>query len=189
MRTIVIEDYDPQWAQDFLALKKVYERKLSPISCQIIHVGSTSVKGLAAKPIIDVDIVVKSQKDVLKCIEYLKELGYVHRGQNGIKGRESFERKDDQVPYDDSVKSWRDHHLYCCVEGVDALNNHLKLKAFLQKHPDAVKEYSQLKKQLSKKHPHDIDSYVAEKTAFICGILKKSGMDPQTLQDIAEQNR
>jgi len=188
MRTIVIEEYDPQWEQDFLSLKKVYERKLSCINCQIIHVGSTSVKGLAAKPIIDVDIVVKSREDVLKCIELLKELGYVHKGQMGIMGRETFERKNNRVPYDDLVNSWRDHHLYCCIEGIEALKNHLKLKEFLQKHPDAVKEYSQLKKDLSKKYPHDIDSYVAEKTPFIIGILRKSGLDPQTIKSIVEQN-
>ena len=189
MRTIVVEDYNPQWAQDFFELKAVYERKLTDIDCEIIHVGSTSVKGLAAKPIIDVDIVVKSSEDIQKSIQYLEQLGYIHAGQRGIEGRESFDRKDERVPYVGSKKKWRDHHLYVCMEGIDALNNHLKLKAFLQCHPEAVKAYSELKKELAKKYPHDIDSYVAEKTELIVGFLKQAGMDEAVLKSISSQNK
>ena len=189
MRTITVEDYNPQWARDFLALKKVYEKQLSGIDCQIIHVGSTSVPGLAAKPIIDVDIVVRSPEDAEKCIKRLQELGYIHAGQRGIVGRESFERSDEYVPYSNEKKSWRAHHLYVCMEGIDALTNHLKLKDYLIKHPEAVKAYSDLKKELAKKYPHDIDAYIAEKTDFIVGILKKAGMDEGVLKRISDQNK
>lgn len=188
MRTIIVEDYNPQWVQDFEELKKVYENHLSDINCQIIHVGSTSVEGLAAKPIIDVDIVVKTPEDIKKCIQRLEQLGYVHVGQRGIVGRESFDRTDEWVPYNGEDKKWRDHHLYVCVEGIDALDNHLKLKAFLQSHPEAVKTYSELKKKLAKKYSHDIDAYIAEKTDLIVGFLKQAGMDEDVLEGIVNQN-
>ena len=189
MRTIIVEDYNPQWAQDFEELKTVYENHLSDIDCQIIHVGSTSVQGLAAKPIIDVDIVVKTPEAVRLCIERLEQLGYVHAGQRGIEGRESFDRRDQQVPYSSEKKAWRDHHLYLCVEGIDALDNHLKLKAYLQEHPQAVTAYSELKKKLAKKYPHDIDAYIAEKTELIVGFLKQAGMDEDVLKSINDQNK
>ena len=189
MRTIIVEDYNPQWAKDFEALKAVYEKQLADIHCQIIHVGSTSVEGLAAKPIIDVDIVVKTQEDIQKCIHRLEQLGYVHAGQRGIQGRESFDRTDERVPYYEIDKKWRDHHLYVCMEGIDALTNHLKLKAFLQSNPEAVKAYSELKKELAKKYPHDIDSYIAEKTELIVGFLEKAGMDKEVLKSISSQNK
>lgn len=189
MRIIIVEDYNPQWAKDFEALKAVYEKHLSDIDCKIIHIGSTSVEGLAAKPIIDVDIVVKTQEDIQKCIQRLEQLGYVHAGQRGIQGRESFDRRDERVPYNEEVEKWRDHHLYLCLEGIDALNNHLKLKAFLKSHPEAVRAYSELKKDLAKKYPHNIDSYIAKKTDLIVDFLKKAGMDEEVLESISSQNK
>lgn len=189
MRTIIVEDYNPQWARDFLALKDIYEKQLADMDCQIIHVGSTAVEGLAAKPIIDVDIVVKTPEDIPTCIRRLEQLGYSHAGQRGIEGRESFDRPDEGVPYNDKGKKWQDHHLYVCLEGIDALTNHLKLKAFLQNHPEAVKAYSDLKKELAKKYPHDIDAYIAEKTELILGFLKKAGMDEAVLERISRQNK
>ncbi len=189
MRTIIVEDYNPQWAEDFQELKAVYEKHLSDIDCRIIHVGSTSIEGLAAKPVIDVDIVVKTSKDRQKCLQRLEKLGYIHAGQRGIEGRESFDRKDEQVPYDGNKKNWREHHLYVCMEGIDALTNHLKLKTYLQNHPEAIIAYSELKKKLAKKYPHDIDSYVAEKTDLIVGFLKKAGMDEEVLKSISHQNK
>jgi len=189
LRTIIVEDYNPQWTWDFLALKAVYEKKLIDIDCQIIHVGSTSVEGLAAKPIIDVDIVVKTPEDIKKCIQLLEQLGYIHAGQRGIEGRESFDRTDECVPYNGENKKWRDHHLYVCMEGINALENHLKLKAFLQSRPEAVRAYSDLKKELAKKYAHDIDSYIAEKTDLIVGFLQQAGMDEDVLKGIKNQNK
>jgi len=189
LRTIVIEDYNPQWAQDFSALKAIYEKQLAKIDCQIIHVGSTSVEGLAAKPIIDVDIVVKTPEDVQRCIPLLEQLGYVHAGQRGIAGREAFDRTDECVPYNKEGQKWRDHHLYVCLEGIVALRNHLKLKAFLQSHPESVKAYSELKKELAKQYPHDIDAYIRGKTDLIVEFLKQAGMEKGVLEDIKSQNQ
>lgn len=189
MREIIIEDYNPKWAEEFEKLKQVYLAKLKDINVDIQHVGSTSVYGLSAKPIIDIDIIVNSEKEVKEVIERLEELGYVHEGDLGIKGREAFKRYSDKVPYKIGIDKWISHHLYVCIKGCISLENHLRLRDYLSKNPDAVIEYGNLKKELSNKYKYDIDSYVEGKTAFITNILNKQGISKKDINDIINMNK
>jgi GrpB-like predicted nucleotidyltransferase (UPF0157 family) len=90
-RTIVVVDYDPSWPVTFAALREPIWRALADIAISVEHVGSTSVPGLAAKPIIDIDAVITSSADISAAIDRLATLGYVHSGTLGIEGREAFE--------------------------------------------------------------------------------------------------
>ena len=189
MSKIVVEDYNPQWAEDFKALKQVYSKHLGDIRCYIEHVGSTAVEGLAAKPIIDIDIVVYNPEDVKKVINRLEKIGYKHMGQMGIKGREAFKPVSDKVPFTPEKRRFREHHLYCIPAGEESLENHLRLRDFLREHPEAVEEYSTVKKRLAEKYPDNIDAYIDEKTATIVSILEKAGMERGKLDEIEGQNK
>lgn len=189
MRKITVVDYDPEWGIAFKAFKTYYQNLFQGIKCDILHVGSTSVEGLAAKPIIDIDIVVNNEAAKKKIIQKLESVGYTHQGDLGIKGREAFSRESEIVPYTDEKRVWMEHHLYCCLEGIESLENHLKLQKWLRNHPDDVKAYSDLKKRLAQKYGDDIDSYVEDKTAFIVSCLKKSGMTTAALDAISLQNK
>ena len=112
-RRIEVIDYDPKWPHIFEQLRARIWPAVSDIATSIEHVGSTSVPGLAAKPIIDMDIVVPSPDDVSLVIERLKPLGYMHRGNLGIHGREAFGQPED-LPT---------HHLYLCYQGSLGLCN------------------------------------------------------------------
>lgn len=90
-RTVVVEDYDPAWPRDFELLRQRIWPVLGDFALGIEHVGSTSVPGLAAKPIIDMTIVVASRDEVPMAIERLASLGYVHKGNLGIDDREAFD--------------------------------------------------------------------------------------------------
>lgn len=188
MKKIVVEAYNPKWAHAFNDLRDAY---LSHIDETLIieHVGSTSVPGLAAKPIIDIDIVVKTQAEVKVLIGALEELGYIHQGNLGIEGREAFKRSLKDVPlmYEHHSK-WAPHHLYVCLEDSLAYKNHIALREYLMAHGDAVKEYSELKFALAHKYPHDIDAYIAEKTPFITRVLKASGFSDQEIDAITKVN-
>ncbi len=189
MKKIKIEDYNPKWAHAFNALKKAYLEHIRE-DLVIEHVGSTSIPGLAAKPIIDIDIIVKSKKEIKGLIEALENLGYIHEGNMGIEGREVFQRAINDVPLlKEHHSKWFPHHLYVCIEGSLALKNHLLLKNYLMANEDAVKEYGDLKKALAHKYPHDMDSYIAEKTPFITRILKSEGLTDKELKKISDENK
>ncbi len=78
-----VVEYNPCWIQTFEELREFVLPVLSDIIITIEHVGSTSVPGLAAKPIIDMDVVVSTQEEVHTAIQRLANLGYVHEGDLG----------------------------------------------------------------------------------------------------------
>lgn len=132
-------------------------------SIDIQHVGSTSVPGLCAKPIIDIDIIVADRAKLASVATALQDISYRHLGDLGIPGREAFKADDHAIT----------HHLYACLADSPALKNHLTLRDHLRSHPTDREAYGALKRELARKFPHDIDSYIAGKTAFIEGILAR----------------
>ncbi len=188
MKKVIVEPYNPKWAHAFNELKEAYLNHLDA-DLRIEHVGSTSVPGLSAKPIIDIDIVVKHKGDALNLVGKLEELGYIHEGNLGVEGRDAFKRSIKEAPlmYEHHSK-WFAHHLYVCLEDSLAFKNHMALKAYLMAHADAVKEYSELKIALSHKFPYDVDKYCEEKTPFITRVLKASGFLSEDLEEITKAN-
>lgn len=186
---ITVEPYNPAWGITFENLKAVYTQGLHNLPHQIEHVGSTSVPGLWAKPVIDIDIIVPHLEVSKEAIILLKDMGYTHVGDLGIPGREAFKRMDDSAPYTIPRKEWPKHNLYVCLAGCTSLLNHLHLRNYLLQHPKAVEEYSHLKKQLAIQYANNIDMYVEGKTAFITAILKQSGFDENSLKSITAQNK
>ena len=179
MRSIEVVDYDPTWPDIFEDLRRRVWAVVGDFALAIEHVGSTSVPGLAAKPIIDASVVVKSSDDVPRSIDRLATLGYVHLGDLGVEGREAF-----QAPADLPA-----HHLYVCPAGSLALSNHIALRDYLRAHPDVARQYGELKKQLAAEFHDDIGGYVAGKTTFIVSILREVGFSPEQLESIKAVNR
>lgn len=170
-RPISIVCYDQQWAQDFEELSEVLRDALGGLVARVEHVGSTSVPGLAAKPVLDIDLVIAKSTPMPHVIAALSALGYEHRGDQGIPGREAFGRADDLVPRDGSERRWPRHHLYVCRADADELARHLAFRDYLRAHPEAVGAYAHLKRRLAERHPTDRDAYCRAKTDFICEIL------------------
>ena len=108
MRRIKVVDYDPCWPKTFERLRSRILTALRDVALSVEHVGSTSVPGLAAKPIIDISIVVAERSDVETGISRLATLGYVHRGDLGIDRREAFANPDG-LPM---------HNLYLCPRSI-----------------------------------------------------------------------
>ncbi|WP_343745174.1 GrpB family protein [Chitinophaga sp.] len=188
-RTIIVVPYTTAWAETFERLAGIYRAQLGELVTGIEHVGSTSVPGLAAKPIIDIDIIIQGPAGLPSVVAVLERLGYTWRGDLGIPGREAFGRNADTSPLDGNGTSWPAHNLYVCVEGCTSLKNHLQLRNYLRQHPDAARQYGTLKQELAAKHPNDIDSYVEGKTAFITAILAHTGMEADDLKNITAQNK
>lgn len=166
MRTkrVIVLPYDEKWKQDFIDIKNEIEAVLGTIAISIEHVGSTSVEGLAAKPIIDIDVVVR-KKDVQAAIDALGTIGYIHEGNLGIEGREAFAYE--------GKEHLRTHHLYVCPEDSEELKRHLSFRDYLRVHKDAAKQYSAVKLEGAKLYPDDIEKYIEHKSPVIEKIYKE----------------
>jgi GrpB-like predicted nucleotidyltransferase (UPF0157 family) len=143
------------------------------------HVGSTSVPGLRAKPVIDACIVVASRRDILHVVKALAKIEYSHQGDLGVPDREAFKHPS-ALPK---------HNLYASHRGSLSLKNHLGFRDYLRAHPDTAVEYGDLKEMLAKRFPEDIDSYAVGKTTFILGILRKIGLTDEELAAIRRINQ
>lgn len=179
MGKIEVVDYDPTWPRHFEELRARIWPVVQDFAFSIEHVGSTSVPGLAAKPIIDLDIVIPSEAQLPLAVQALASLGYQHQGNLGIKGREAFRRPEGTLP----------HNLYVCPKDSEGLHNHLALRDYLRANPEAVRSYAELKKQLAQQFPQDIEGYVDGKTDFILRILKQQGLSSERLDSIEAGNR
>lgn len=161
---VVVVEYDPEWPLVFKRLRSRLAESLGALPVSIEHVGSTSIPGAAAKPIIDVDVVIPSVDDLGRTIELLAKAGYRHAGDLGIPGREAFE----------SPAGLPAHHLYVVARGSSELSRHVLFRDYLRAHPEAVERYSALKRRLAARHRDDREAYTEGKTAFVEEILRRA---------------
>ena len=184
MRKIEVVPYNPKWREEFKKAKKFYKGLLKNLDIQVEHVGSTSIEGLYAKPILDIDIIVKDEETKETVISKLESTGYKHLGTMGVDGRNAFSYSKDHPNI-----TWMAHHLYVCMAESINLKNHLLLKRYLKNNKKAVQKYSQLKLELAQKFPNDIDGYIDGKTDLINSFLEKEGMALESLEAIERINR
>ena len=171
MRTpkVVVLPYDEGWIYDFEKIKNELEKALGDLIVGIEHVGSTSVKGLSAKPCIDIDIIIKDYSVFESVVNELNQIGYIHEGDLGIKDREAFKYSDKQhMPK---------HHLYVCPAYSEELRRHITFRDFLRKDPDAARRYSAVKEEAARLFPSDIDKYIEYKSPCIKELYAECGLE------------
>jgi GrpB-like predicted nucleotidyltransferase (UPF0157 family) len=154
---IVIEEPDPAWPALFERLAAPLRTAVADLGGGVEHVGSTAVPGLAAKPVVDIDVVVRTPQDVPGAVERLGRLGYVYQGDKGIPGREAF-----LWPPGAPV-----HHLYVVVAGSPPHRAHVQFRDLLRERSDVADAYAELKRSLAQRHGVDRLGYTEAKTAFI----------------------
>ena len=163
---IEVVDYDPVWQEWFEAVRAVVWPSVEGVAVRIDHVGSTAVPGLAAKPIIDMDIVVRSEDEVRAVIERLAGIGYRWRGDLGVVGRQAFR---------ETVKRGLPrHHLYLVVEDNKAHLDHLLLRDLLRADAEAAARYAELKRANVERAAGDMDVYVAAKARLVAKLLTRA---------------
>jgi GrpB-like predicted nucleotidyltransferase (UPF0157 family) len=166
-KAVKIVPYNSEWKKEFKKLKNMIYNYIGELIMTVEHVGSTSVEGLSAKPIIDMDVVIEDFSILPKIIKGLEKAGYEHEGTLGIEGREAFRKVDHN---DEFMK----HHLYVCSKNSKGYLEHIALRDYLRNNEYAKKEYEKLKKKLAKKFTYDVDSYCEQKSEFIENILNKT---------------
>ena len=163
---IDIVPYDPRWPREFEAERDRIERALGSIALRIEHHGSTSVPGLAAKPIIDVQVSVARLDPIDAYARPLADLGYVHVAH----------ADDERCPFFHRPPAWpHTHHIHVVAAGGDEERRTLAFRDYLRAHPAAAREYEWLKRDLAAAHGgSDTDSreaYARAKSAFVERIV------------------
>ena len=157
-------EYDPVWPHWF----KLIEQYLHPRARGVLrleHVGSTSIAGIAAKPIIDLDAVVEdgTMADAIASIE---GAGYRHQGDLGILGREAFE------PVTEGTRALPPHHLYACEASSLELRKHVSFREYLRAHPAEARRLADYKRRLVFEQHLSRPEYVQAKAAFVSELAE-----------------
>ena len=161
---MLIQPYSSSWIPDFENLKAELEKGLQSIDYRIEHVGSTAVPGLAAKAIIDIDIIYAGQEAFEKIKSGLIQIGYYHNGNQGIEDRDVFKRNANGS---NEILDTIVHHLYVCKLNSPALERHLLFRDYLRKNEEARNTYQQMKYELAEKAAEDKKRYAALKEIHI----------------------
>ncbi|GEN83140.1 hypothetical protein SLU01_14520 [Sporosarcina luteola] len=164
MRKVEVIPFSERWSVAFdeeaAILKEIFGTEI----IEIHHIGSTSIQGLSAKPIIDIMPVMKDITQVNQYDGKMAAIGYEAKGENGIARRRYFQKGGDE----------RTHHIHIYENGSPEIDRHLAFRDFLRKHPEKAKAYGDLKEKLAQKFPYDIDSYINGKAELAVQIEREA---------------
>ena len=157
---IVISKYNPNWAEEFESIKSALYEILGDLALRIDHIGSTSVPGLGAKDVIDVQITVKELNDRIR--QTLENAGYKYWGTIAY----------DHVPQgkSDNPKLWekfffnepegqRRANIHIRVDGNPNQTYPLLFRDYLRAHPNSAKSIELIKREIAKRHADDVEAY------------------------------
>lgn len=168
MPTLVeLVPHDPNWARQFSAAEATLRAILGQRVIAIDHIGSTAIPGLAAKPIIDIDITLASSEDIPSASADLVSEGYEPRGN----------RYNDGVWAFLSTSTSPKLRVYLCPPANRTHECRLLFRNYLRQHQEIAARYFSLKKQLADRFPYDGDRYTSEKRHFILEIVNRAEKD------------
>jgi len=157
----LVTEYNPDWPAWFERIRDLIAGKLGQTCLTMEHFGNTSVPGMVAKPIINLDVVI--EPDLFETVKgLLGDLGYRHEGDLGIPEREAFTLENAEL-----AASLPPHHLYVCPRHSAELARHRAFRAFLHAHPEWATRLSELKRSLVAQHGDDREAYMAGKDALV----------------------
>ncbi|MFD1021002.1 GrpB family protein [Thalassobacillus hwangdonensis] len=164
MRKVEVVKFDETWSRKFEEEKEKLRNIFGNELVAVHHIGSTSVEGLKAKPIIDILPVVKDIEKVDSFNEQMEAIGYEPMGEFGLPGRRYFRKGGDQ----------RTHHIHMYEESNNEIDRHLAFRDYLRTHPDERERYGNLKEELAKQYPNDMESYINGKDSYVKEMERKA---------------
>lgn len=164
---VIIVDYDPEWSARYAVERARILDAAGEHLVAIAHVGSTSVPGLSAKPVVDIMLAVRRMGDARACIAPLEALGYEYRPETEASfPQRRFFRK--------FQAGTRTYHLHVVELTSDFWHRLILFRDYLRAHPETAAEYSRLKRELAAQHSEDRGAYTDAKTVYIMGIEDKA---------------
>lgn len=156
---IRVVSHDPDWPARFDAEAERIAMAAGAAMARLHHIGSTSIPGIAAKPVIDMLLEATSLASLDRQTPSLEALGYEAMGAFGIPGRLYFRRDD--------ANGVRTHQLHAFAAGVPDALRHLAFRDYMRAHRAVADEYGALKQRLAEAHPLDMAAYIDGKDAFV----------------------
>lgn len=169
LNKVVVSDANTSWETVFLQQKEILAGAFQGLPIDFFHIGSTSIPDCEAKPILDI---LGITTDIFAVDEYndaLYLLGFTELGEFGMPGRRFFKRER-------SPKI----NLHIFAKSDPEGERHLRFSSYMRNHPDKVKQYSKLKKELANQFPHDIHQYTLAKSHFIKQIDLEAALSSPT---------
>ncbi|MCK5811384.1 MAG: GrpB family protein [Clostridiales bacterium] len=164
-KIVQLKPYDKLWIELYESEKNKIINQIDNYIVSIEHIGSTSIKNLIAKPIIDIVISLNSVKKYKKIARKMVDIGYEFKGEGGISGRLFFIKQDSSRTY---------FHVHAFINGSQEYINHILFRDYLRVHHLYTDDYSKLKLQLFEKFENDRLAYTEGKNEFIKKILVKA---------------
>jgi GrpB-like predicted nucleotidyltransferase (UPF0157 family) len=160
---VVVVDYDLGWPSLFEQESRRVAGALGEAVVAVEHIGSTSVPGLAAKPIVDMLAGLGTLALPSGAVDAMGELGYEFLGEKGIPGRLFFRKGRP-----------RTHHVHAVLMGSDLWDRHLAFRDYLRVHADEADDYAQFKRRLVHDVDGDRDRYVDGKEAYAAALERRA---------------
>lgn len=164
VRVIEVVEYNSSWQEKFIKESKLVYDIICNEILKIHHIGSTSIPGIYAKPVIDILIEVKDITNIDRYNDELNKLGYISQGEYGIEGRRFF------------LKGLyhRTHHIHIFETGNSEIERHLNFRDYMIEHQEDANHYAKLKRELAIKFRYNIEGYCDGKNTYIKEIDKKA---------------
>jgi GrpB-like predicted nucleotidyltransferase (UPF0157 family) len=164
--------YDPEWPREFEKERDRLKAAFGDVAVRIEHNGSTSVPGLSAKPIIDIQISVNHLQPMNRYARTLHACGYIHVPHSD----------DDRCPFFHRPAEWpHTHHVHVVETGSREEQQTLLFRDYLRSHPDAARRYESLKRELACEYGGNDapsrEAYANAKTAFVAEILDRAVLE------------
>lgn len=159
---VFLVPWTEEWSREFLLEKERIQKKIGKYIVDVHHIGSTAVKELSAKPIIDIAVEIHEFNDGKYCVSPLESLGYSYKGTNILPDRHYFTKGEP-----------RTHQIHMYQSGNTFLMEQLKFRDYLRNNDEARIKYQELKIKLSKANKHNKHKYADEKTDFVKSILER----------------
>ncbi len=163
---VLIDDYDTAWAGEFRGVGSSLREALGDAARRIDHIGSTSVAGLAAKPIIDVQVSVRSLEPMRAYLPQLEALGYVWRGDSPEKTKRYFRETPGR----------RRTHIHVRRQGSWHEQYALLFRDYLRLHVEDQGAYETVKRQLAARHPRDRQAYTDAKSDIFWEVIRRADL-------------
>ena len=159
---VELEEFNDKWFEEYEKEEKFLKEKLNTRAIEIHHVGSTSIKGLSAKPVIDILVVIEKLDKIKEIEDILKDYNYSNRGHQGVDDRYFFAKGSEEA---------RTHYIHFVEKNSNTYYNLLYFKKYLNDNPEYIEKYAKLKKDLADKYKDERSKYTAGKNEFITSVI------------------
>ncbi len=164
-----VSPYREEWKNLFEIEKRDIEKAIGDYIEDIQHVGSTSIPGMSAKPILDIAIAVKDFEEARICIKPLCKMGYTFKGENGIPRRHYFLKGEPCT-----------HHIHMLEKDNEEWEKLILFRDYLRSNQNIAEEYKELKRNLLQRLRGDRKAYQAAKADFVEAVIRKSRLIPRS---------